>query len=76
MVPPIGAQRAGEVGPNSAMSGTPSPAAKCIGPVSPEIKTWARFNTARNKDKSSAGSTGASGTRVFNSDASICSRGL
>ena len=33
---PTGAHRAGELGPNSASVGTPSPAAKCSGPVSPE----------------------------------------
>ena len=46
----MGAQRSGEVGPNSEMVGTPKPAAKCNGPVSPEMNTLARASTARKSD--------------------------
>jgi len=72
---PIGAHRVGELGPNSASVGTPKPAAKCNGPVSPEIKTFARFNTARNRDRSgTTGTTGALGASFLNSTINDCSR--
>ena len=49
---PMGAQRAGEVGPNRDTVGTPRPAAKCSGPVSPATNTLARASTARNNGSS------------------------
>src|SRR5664280_47416 len=73
---PTGAQRAGEVGPKSEMVGTPSPAAKCSGPVSPEIKTRARLSAARKTARSSAGDkAGALGISRVNSASNSRSRG-
>src|ERR1019366_1086648 len=72
--PPIGAQSTGEVAPNRARVGTPTPAAKCNGPVSPETNTSARLSTARYNARSGIGcNTGASGTsrlKWFSNDSS------
>ena len=57
------------------MVGTPNPAAKCIGPVSPAMKTPARASTARNRGNSGiGGKIVASGASFFNSTVKACSR--
>ncbi len=71
----MGAHCTGELGPNNEMVGTPSPAAKCSGPVSPAMKTPARASTARNRASSgTGGKIFASGTSLFSSDTNACSR--
>ena len=73
---PKGAHRRGEEGPNKAIVGTPSPAARCNGPVSPPMNNRARLSTARKIAKSgNAGSTGTAGTCLLNSTKRACSRG-
>src|ERR1039457_6238649 len=49
---PRGAHWLITVGPNKATVGTPKPAAKCRGPVSPAINNRARLITARNVARS------------------------
>jgi len=62
---PNGDHLMGEVGPNNAITGTSKAAAKCIGPVSLEMRPRACFSTARNSASLSGGRTFASGKRAF-----------
>jgi len=56
-------------------SARPNRRAKCSGPVSPEIKTSARFKTARTgTDQARPRMTSASGVNFFNSFINVCSR--
>ena len=74
---PSGAHLAAGEGPNKPMVGTPSPAAKCKGPVSPLINNRARLSTARKVGRSgSTGSADTPGSRCFKSSSSACSRGV
>jgi hypothetical protein len=74
---PNGAHWLAEDGPNKATVGTPSPAAKCKGPVSRLTNTRARLTTARKAARSGLGiRQRASGTSRVKSSSSDFSRGV
>ena len=63
--------------PNSPMIFTPKPAAKCNGPVSPDMTSFAWFSTDKYTAKSfTGGNSKASGTACFSSTMRFRSRSL
>jgi hypothetical protein len=74
---PSGANWMRRLGPKMLMVGTPSAEAKCSGPVSPEIMSLARFNTAKKVSRPPVGGrVEAWGIKHLSCCRSCCSRSV